>query len=298
MRGGAHGATVPGFHGAMVLVLGATVLGATMLAQAPISNARVETRTVARGLEQEVSAVASRPGASWIAYRVAKHAGPERLCCWDNGRCALEDGGSVGINSVDSGRVMLEPPAELLVFARVEQGRVGKLRMFTPDCSIDAGGMPVVWLEGVDPTDSVAWLAGLVASTPDSSSWNKPVVNPALGAIAMHAAPEAVTTLIKMAKDDASSRVRGQALFWLANRAGREAIQAITAAIEDDPDTEVKKKAVFALSQMPKDDGVPKLIQVARTNRNPAVRKQAMFWLGESRDPRALQFFEEILLPK
>jgi hypothetical protein len=37
------------------------------------------------------------------------------------------------------------------------------------------------------------------------------------------------------------------------------------------------------------------LIQVARTNPNPAVRKQAMFWLGQSRDARALAFFEEIL---
>jgi hypothetical protein len=37
------------------------------------------------------------------------------------------------------------------------------------------------------------------------------------------------------------------------------------------------------------------LIQVARTNANPAVRKQAMFWLGQSRDPRALEFFREIL---
>jgi hypothetical protein len=40
---------------------------------------------------------------------------------------------------------------------------------------------------------------------------------------------------------------------------------------------------------------VPKLIEVARTNRNPAVRKQAMFWLGESKDPRAVKFFEEVL---
>ena len=41
--------------------------------------------------------------------------------------------------------------------------------------------------------------------------------------------------------------------------------------------------------------GVPKLIEVARTHRNPAVKKQAMFWLGQSRDPRALAFFEEVL---
>jgi hypothetical protein len=34
---------------------------------------------------------------------------------------------------------------------------------------------------------------------------------------------------------------------------------------------------------------------VAKTNRNPEVRKQAMFWLGQSNDPRALDFFEQVL---
>ena len=52
---------------------------------------------------------------------------------------------------------------------------------------------------------------------------------------------------------------------------------------------------MFALSQLPKEEGVPMLIQVAKTNRNPEVRKQAMFWLGQSDDPRALAFFQEVL---
>ena len=69
------------------------------------------------------------------------------------------------------------------------------------------------------------------------------------------------------------------------------------ARIEDDPETEVKKRAVFALSQLPHDEGVPLLIDTARKNRNPAVRKQAMFWLGQSNDPRALAFFEDVLKP-
>ena len=40
---------------------------------------------------------------------------------------------------------------------------------------------------------------------------------------------------------------------------------------------------------------MPLLIQVAKTNTNAVVRKQAMFWLGQSHDPRALAFFEEVL---
>ena len=37
------------------------------------------------------------------------------------------------------------------------------------------------------------------------------------------------------------------------------------------------------------------MIRVAKTNRNPEVRKQAIFWLGQSKDPRALEFIERIL---
>src|SRR5260370_1836829 len=105
----------------------------------------------------------------------------------------------------------------------------------------------------------------------------------------------ALDEMIRMAHDDASSHVRGQALFWLAHKAGDKAVGTITGSIENDPDTDVKKKAVFALSQLPKHDCVPKFLSVAQHNRNPAVRKQAMFWLGQSNDPRALQFFEKVL---
>ncbi len=40
---------------------------------------------------------------------------------------------------------------------------------------------------------------------------------------------------------------------------------------------------------------MPLLLQTARTNRNPVVRREAIFWLGQSKDPRALAFFEEVL---
>ena len=40
---------------------------------------------------------------------------------------------------------------------------------------------------------------------------------------------------------------------------------------------------------------MPLLIRVARTHPQPEVRKKAMFWLGQSKDARALAFFEEVL---
>jgi hypothetical protein len=117
----------------------------------------------------------------------------------------------------------------------------------------------------------------------------------AVFALSISKQPDALDELIRAAKSDSSAHIRGQALFWLAQKAGKRAAETITGAIENDPNTEVKKKAIFALSQLPKDEGVPKLIEVARDQKNPEVRKQAFFWLGQSHDPRALAFIQEVL---
>jgi|SoiMethySBSTD1v2_1073268.scaffolds.fasta_scaffold06911_10 HEAT repeat protein len=345
-------------------------------AQGRISNARTETRSAAQGLEREVRAAAARAAVTWVGYRVPMTAGPRQMCCYDTipsasdrdaccGVCQLERGSGVTMNRGDNqssrgSRITLEPPTEFLILARLEGGAVTRVRTFTPDCDVDAAGLPLVWLSDVKPDDSLAWLASLVTAEPGPDERRDRVAKTAITAIALHSGaaadrilegfvaparpewlrsdtafwlgsergepgarllarmiaqdpsdkvrekvtfalsvskvPAALNTLIATARDDKSTRVRGQALFWLAQKAGKEATAVIANAIDNDPDTEVKKKAVFALSQLPKEEGVPKLMEVARTNRNPQVRKQAMFWLGQSNDPRALKFFEEILL--
>ena len=146
------------------------------------------------------------------------------------------------------------------------------------------------------PDDSVAWLTSLVNTIPPAGERFDHIVRPAMAALAMHEGTAATRSLAAIARDHPVPRMRSDALFWLGQRAGTEAVATITQAIDRDPETEVKRRAVFALSQLPRDEGVPKLIDVARNSRNAIVRKQAMFWLGQSNDPRALRFFEEILL--
>jgi hypothetical protein len=278
-------------------------------AQGRITNARTETRSAAQGLDREVRAVAARQGVTWIGYRVPMVAGPRQMCCFDSigdngccGMCRLENGGGVTMTTGDTlsrgSRITLEPPTEFLVLARFEAGALVRIRSFTPDCDVDAGNLPLVWLTDVKPDDSVAWLTAAATTASPTNEYRSRVAKPALAALAVHNTRSALTTLIKTARDDKDTRMRSDALFWLAQRAGQEAVATITDAIDRDPETEVKKKAVFALSQLPKDEGVPKLIEIARTHRNPEVRKQAFFWLGQTKDPRAVQFFEEILLKK
>jgi hypothetical protein len=52
---------------------------------------------------------------------------------------------------------------------------------------------------------------------------------------------------------------------------------------------------VSALGQLPRNEGIPILIKLARSHTSPAIRKQAMQRLGQSNDPRALSFFEDVL---
>ncbi|MBE3099752.1 MAG: HEAT repeat domain-containing protein [Planctomycetes bacterium] len=146
------------------------------------------------------------------------------------------------------------------------------------------------WLGSARGRQGFDILRALMHDEP-SAAFRKDLVFP----IAESPVPESVPLLIQVARDDTSADVRGQALFWLAQKAGVKAIGTLTGAIDHDPDTEVKKRAVFGLSRLPKGEGVPLLIDVARNNRNAAVRTQAMFWLGQSKDPRALAFFEQIL---
>jgi hypothetical protein len=248
-----------------------------LAAQSPVVNAVVERRTASADFGRDIQSVANRPSPAWIGYRVP-----------------IARRADASMQNADSccGRCRLAPPADLVVLARVQRGSVLELRPLAVDCDMDAGGMPLIWFDGVSAEVSVAWLATIVASSPDGSPR---IGQQALVAIGQHAGPAAVAALVKSGQTG-STQVRGQALFWLAQRAAAEALPAIDLALQKDPETEVKKQAVFALSRFPNQEGIPKLMDVARTHTNPEVRRQAMFWLGQSKDPRVVDFFAQILL--
>jgi hypothetical protein len=102
--------------------------------------------------------------------------------------------------------------------------------------------------------------------------------------------------LLRIAKDEHREReVRKSAVFWLG-QAASDATAALNGLAEDeDGDIEVRKQAVFALSQRPNGEGVTTLLSIARGKLDPRIRRQAIFWLGQSGDPRAVSYFEEVL---
>ncbi len=163
-------------------------------------------------------------------------------------------------------------------------------RLTRPGELVELREKATFWIGASRGSKGVAILKDIVAHDPSDQVREKAVF-----ALSINKDPEAMRTLIETAEHDPTPHVRSQALFWLAQKAGVRSAATIQNAIENDPDTEVRKKAVFAMSQLPKDEGVPKLIEIARTQKNPEVRKQAFFWLGQSNDPRALAFFEQVL---
>jgi hypothetical protein len=251
-------------------------------AQTPrLSNGRLAshaTTNIARDLPA-LAATLSEP--MWIGYAQPLIDGDHQMCdYWNNGNRYSQ--------STDP--IRLEPADFFFVMFRIEEKQITRIRTYSANCPLDAGGKAVHWFTNVAVNDSVNYMKTFM--TPASA---RKMMDSAVTVLALTEGQQPLDELITLAEKGTTSSVRGNALFWLAQRAGQKAVGTITAAIENDPQTEVKKKAVFALSQLPKDEGVPLLIQQARTNKNPEVRKQAMFWLGQSKDPRALKFFQEIL---
>jgi hypothetical protein len=164
-------------------------------------------------------------------------------------------------------------------------------RLVQPGQPSKVRGQAAFWIGSTRAGHGLDVLLALIKSDQD-----REFLEQAIFAISQNEEHErAFNELIRLARQDPRHDVREHSLFWLAQEAGHKAAGTITDAIENDPDTDVKKKAVFALSEMPHEEGVPLLIEQARKNRNPVVRKEAIFWLGQSDDPRALDFIASIL---
>ena len=265
-------------------------------AQQPRSvNARLMTVAAEPDLSRAIAAIAGRQiEPAWLGYAVPifNRDASGRDDGWSE-RCRLEQDtrDSAATRGIaPAGPIRLEPSPTLMVLMRIQDREVQRVRTLSSDCVIDAGGLALHWLDGVSAAQSVGFLKSYATRTTLRGE-----ADGALIALSLHQDPSAGAALLDLARNSTDARVRQRALFRVARRAESQAIPAITEAIDRDPDAEVKRQAVFALSQLPRDQGVPLLITLARSNNNAVVRKQAMFWLGQSKDPRALKFFEEIL---
>jgi HEAT repeat protein len=248
-------------------------------AQQPrVTNATLETRASA-GLEREIRSV---PGPAWIGYAEPAANPSQHSCCGSCGGgcgCALEGTGSQ-VQSSGGGPVRLEA-REVAVLFRVERGSVEKIRTFSADCELDAGGLRFVWLTGVSPAESVRFLASTVGSG------EQRLADSAIMAIAMHAGQEAGRQLEQFTAASNSERVREKTAFWLGAARGKSGANLLRRMMKQDPSEHVRDKVTFALSVSKDPDAVDALIAAARSDSSSRVRGQALFWLGQKAGKKA-----------
>lgn len=269
---------------------------ALILAAAPpqIANAQVTTRSAAAGLVQAVeAALRGNPSAQWIGYAVPVE-GRHQMCCWGDspssrangccGRCRLEEGHGFTMGREDSS-TQLESDGTGLVLLRAEQGRVGKIRMFSHGCAIDAGGLPFVWLTDVVPAQSLGLLAPY-ADRGDEAG-RKHLSDGALAAIAFHADAAADDLLHTFTRPPRREHLRKQAAFWLGNARGRRGYLILAGMMRDDPSDEVRAHVTFALSQSEVPEALTEMLRAARHDPSGRVRGQALFWLAQKAGKKA-----------
>ena len=108
--------------------------------------------------------------------------------------------------------------------------------------------------------------------------------------------PRVEDKLFEVAKSSETMDVRRQAIRLLGERVSKRSFEFLSQTAQSaDGHAEVQVQAVRAIGERKSEETVPILIKIARSHPNQLVRKQAIRSLGESGDPRAVDFFKEVL---
>jgi HEAT repeat protein len=293
----------------LTLSLTALTTSAPLAAAQPprIVNGRVTTQTAASPFAPAFrTLVAAQADAAWIGYAVPVVDGERTMCCADGGgsyvsgsrngsgrccgACNLEPSSAAGsttrtaATTPPTGPIKLEAGDRLVVLFRVAERKVDRVRVFSDDCELDAGGRAVTWLDGVRPADSVALLEGLVV--PDATSRNG-TMDGAITAIALHRDPAADAALDRLVAATQPEQVRRKVTFWLGNSRGAHGLATLQRLLKADPSIDVRKSAVFGVSQSGEPGAFDALATLARSDTEPRIRAEAVFWLAQKQDARS-----------
>ena len=251
---------------------------ALLLAAVPLAAAPPR---VVNGSVQSVPTLAQAASINegWLAYALATPQGFSSCGCSlasDNNNISRSNDDDIGTG-----------PTSVLLFIRMHEGRADRVRFLSPECSVNANGKTIAWVENVSDRENVAFLKSIADNDTDRA------YNGALLALTLN--PLGTDALIDIAKHNPNGHVRGNALFWLSQQAGAKAAATLRDAVDNDPEENVRAKAVFGISQLPNDQSIPLLVDLLKHNRSREVRKKAAFWLGQKNDPRALAAIEDVL---
>ena len=188
-------------------------------------------------------------------------------------------------SSDDANGVCEIAPARVVV--EHDGARVSSLRLSVGGAGATAG----TDLGRVDPAEAVRYALSW-APRLDGRSGEDAVATAAIADV-----PRVWPELMTIARDDqASESSRKAALFWVSREASAAAVAGLgSVAEDDDASTAVRSDALFYLSQRKDGAGVDALVRVVRESKSVKLRKDAVWYLGQTRDPRALALFEQLL---
>jgi len=270
----------------------------TVALPARIVNAKQETRSAASGLERVLQGIlASQTEPAWVGYAVPAMAGRSLMCCsdWDGSQrdcssCRLEEKQEGVRSTTDEPRsVRLEAPAEIIMLYRIAQRQLEKARVFSPDCELDFGGLPLIWLTDVKAAESLRWLGSVVTGASVEDPEGRRRADGAIMAIAHHQAPEADRLLEVLAAASRPLELRKQAAFWMGTVRGRAGYETLRRLVREDTSEKLREHITFALSQSQEPEAILTLIQTAREDASARVRGQALFWLAQKAGRRAAE---------
>jgi len=280
-----------------LIVMGAALAGQLLgqtASQPKTENAKVEQRPVSGSFAQTVDGWAkSASRAQWLGYAVPAVSGDRQVCCGDwngNGSC-----GPCRLEGVDHGsnislrgdKVRLEGPRSLVVLLRAENGHIGRMRTVSEDCTIDAGGLQVIWLSDVNAGESVKYLERFVAAEEFEEHGHDRVSRGALTGIALTGDPSADQAIATFVAPDKPEGLRKEAAFWAGEARGAAGFAMLKRMAKSDPSTEVRAHVTFALSVSRENDAVDEMIRMAHEDTSTHVRGQALFWLAQKAGKKA-----------
>jgi hypothetical protein len=261
-------------------------------------NAKVETLASGGSLQNQISVIAEKQSApAWIGYSVPIVPGNHRICCYNSedsrkprslrkGHCNLE-GHDNGMNfQTNSDDADAQGGDHLIVLLRAADNRIDKLRVFTDDCELDAGGLAVHWIESVEPKQSIKFLETFVPKEAPAKS-EKKLGDSAISAIALHNEAAADEALGRFVEPSRPLDVRKDAAFWMGNVRGKTGFEALRRLIHNDKDAKLREQCIFALHICKEPDAVKEIIEIARKDESAHVRGQALFWLGQKAGEKA-----------
>ncbi|MBS1823454.1 MAG: HEAT repeat domain-containing protein [Acidobacteria bacterium] len=171
----------------------------------------------------------------------------------------------------------------MYVLLRLDNGTITKVRPVNAGCRLNAGGVAFTWLTGVQPEDSIRYLAQLATQQTNENR----VIDGALAALAMHASPSATTELSSLATNSSALRLREKAAFWLGAERGHDGMLALQKLLKTEQDQKLREKLAFDISINKDPAATDELLALAKNDPNPGVRGQAIFWLAQKAGKKA-----------